>query len=103
VENTDPFSKPALHGSVNTFVTDVHLQQNNVINYRHSQSVTSADTKHKTKRMLEEKKIKTCLVNGLQKVVQNLPDGIQLIEMIRSIEFRNEIYLSAAHAGLITT
>jgi len=37
-----------------------------------------------------------------RKVVQNSPDGIQLFG-IRSIEFRNEEYLSAAHAGLMTT
>lgn len=40
---------------------------------------------------------------GCKKAVQNLPDGFQLFEMIFSIELRNEGYLSAAYAGLMTT
>jgi len=40
---------------------------------------------------------------GCKKVVQNLPDEIQLFEMMYSIEFLNEGYLSAVYAGLMTT
>jgi len=102
VEHTGPFSKPAVHVSVTSFVTDVHLQQNNVINYRHGQSTVQTQS-IKRKECSRKKETKTCLVNGLQKVVHNLPDAIQLFEMICSIEFRNEGYLSEACVGLMTT
>jgi hypothetical protein len=38
-----------------------------------------------------------------KKIVQNLPGGIRLFEMKCSVEFRNEGYISAAYAGLMTT
>jgi len=44
VEHTGPFFKPAVQVSVTTFVTDAHLQQNNVINYRHGQSTVQTQS-----------------------------------------------------------